>query len=145
MAVIDHFRAGGVKALVYAVTATGGPQATGSGWDWNVPKGVLVSTFRTVLLPGRFRVARVPFADRLKAEVEGFTEHITRARNVVYEAEDEQGGHGDVLFAALLAVWLGERHPPWGAGDIRQGGPRLAAQAPPGTYLTGGTRPPPRW
>jgi hypothetical protein len=63
---------------------------------------------------------------------------------VVSEAEDESGGHGDVLFAALLAVWLGERHPPWSAADITHGPPRLSARVPLGTYLSGG-RVPPRW
>jgi hypothetical protein len=137
---VDHFRAYGIPASVYGVTVTSGEhggRVHGDALDWRVPKAELVGGLRAALLPGRLRVARVPHADRLRREMEGFSERVTAAGNVVYDAGEGGGTHADLLFAVMLAVWWGECNPPWSAPDLRVGGPRLAAAVPAGTYLQG--------
>jgi hypothetical protein len=136
MVTVDAFRARGLACAVVGLTITAGEhggQVHGEGLDWKVPKAELVGTFRQVLLPGRLRVARVAHADRLRREMESFSEQVTKAGNVVYDT-GEGPGHADLLFALMLAVWWGERNPPFGAADVRQGGRRLTAGFGPGGW-----------
>jgi hypothetical protein len=86
---------------------------------------------------------KLPEALRLKRELENFRVKVTRSASETFGAEGAY--HDDLVCAVMLAAWLAERHPPWGPEDIVHGPPRLTARLPPGTFLTGGTRPPPRW
>ena len=74
----------------------------------HVPKVELVSTMAAVLGSHRLAVAQLPLAAVLRHELSTFTVKVTAAGNETYEAWRERD-HDDVVLAAAMAVYVGER------------------------------------
>lgn len=128
-AVFDQLRASRVRARMVPVLTTAGKLAHEQDGVWHVPKVELVSTLQVLLQAELVKIGTaVPHAERLKGELREFRVSITRARNEVFGAEASQ--HDDLVFAVMLACWLGERDggglasgigtPPVGEGNVTE-------------------------
>lgn len=105
--VMDMMRKTGLTPL--GVTITAGSAETIEGQDARVAKKILASTVAVVLDAGRLQVvASGPHVDTLKNELRAFRVKITGAQNESFESWRE-ADHDDLVLAAALAVWTGER------------------------------------
>lgn len=115
-AVIEQVIAAKVKARLHPVCITSGhristPEETKDG-SWHVPKKELVSTLVVLLENDLFKwqapgtKGALPLIGRFEKELQAFREHVTRAKNVTFGAEQSQ--HDDIVMAAALACWLAE-------------------------------------
>lgn len=108
--VFDMLKASRVRAALVPVLTTGGqlPHLDKETGGWSVPKRDMVATLQ-VLLQGEFIKwsAKLPLASRFERELSEFRVTITKARNETYGAAASQ--HDDLVFAVMLAAWLGER------------------------------------
>jgi hypothetical protein len=137
--VVDALRASRVRARLVPVLTTGGKlvHQNAEAGVWNVPKADLVARLQVLLQAGLVQVEqRLPLAARLRKELEGFRVTITKAKNETYAADASQ--HDDLLFAVMLAVWLGERDGGGLASGITVGGGGVVDDAPPGVFATAG-------
>lgn len=137
--VVDQLRANRTQARIIPVLTTGGKlvhkdEKTGT---WNVPKTELVSTLQVLLQAGLVKIdSRLLLADRLTKELQDYRVTITRARNETFGTETDSQ-HDDLVFALMLACWLGERD---GGGNISGiglpafGEGSVIEQAIPGTF-----------
>jgi hypothetical protein len=140
-AVLDLLRSLGPSCVLFGVVITGGETCRREGLSWHVSKGLLVSNFVSLLHSGRFKV---PDTLRLKAEwdtqLAAFREKQRPSGSLIYEADRLQD-HDDMVCAAMIAAFLGERQPPFRASDIGRGAQTRSRQAPLGTFLPPSMRP----
>lgn len=135
----DLLRSRQVKARMVGVTTSSGKlshkdEKTGI---WTVPKAELVTTLQLLMQDDLVRVdPRLKLAARMRKEFQEFKVKITSSRNETFGAEGSQ--HDDLVFSAMLAVWLGERD----GGGIRSGigmpepgHGTLAEEAPDGVFV----------
>lgn len=107
--VVDTLRSERVRARIVPVLTTSGsiPHEDSDSGGWNVPKRDLVATLQVLLQHGLIVVERsLPLAERLRKEMAEFRVTISKARNETYGAAASQ--HDDIVFALMLAVWMGE-------------------------------------
>ncbi len=106
--VVDLFRKAGLWPV--AVTITGGNVVTVGGGGFHVPKRDLVTTLQVLFQSGRLKVARkLPLAPVLVEELLNFRVKINvRTAHDSYEAWRD-GDHDDLVLAAALACWYGEK------------------------------------
>jgi hypothetical protein len=106
--VVDMMRDAGLSPI--GVTITGGA-------DWSrtsssmisVPKKLLASTMQVLLQTGRIKIAEdMPLTPILIRELEGFRVKISATGNESFEAW-RQTEHDDIVLAAAIACWCGER------------------------------------
>ncbi len=75
---------------------------------WRVPKQVLVGALVTAIENDRLQIASgLRYAAALVRELQAFRRQVTGAGRAAYGAET--GAHDDLVIAAALAVWCGER------------------------------------
>jgi len=104
--VVDMFRAINIAPIAVTITAGTTPDHVAGGW--HVPKRTLVSTVEVLLSSARLRIAAgLPHARTLTEELAGFEVHISAAGRDTYSAR--VGEHDDLVLAAALACWYGER------------------------------------
>jgi hypothetical protein len=109
-AVVDCLAERRLAAALERVVLTGGRRASRSAdGAWHVPKGELVGCLRALLASRRLRVAAVPERAALVRELLAFRVKITAAANETFAAGRERD-HDDLVVAAALATWWGERH-----------------------------------
>ena len=136
--VVDQLRASRVQARLVPVLTTGGKlvHEDTANACWNVPKQHLVSNLQVLLQAELVKwSAKLPLAVRLEKELADFRVTITRARNETFGAEASQ--HDDLMFALMLALWMGERDGGGltdGIGTASGDDRVLAATAPPGVF-----------
>ncbi len=108
--VVDMIRDSNLKADAYAITITGGDEATRKGFDYHVPKRDLVSSVACLLQTGRLRIPRtLPDVDVLERELLRFRAKISLSTGKeTYEAWREQD-HDDLVLAVALGCWLNEK------------------------------------
>ena len=101
---------GKVSATCRPVTITAGHDVTmGENGQYRVPKKELVGCLQVLLQARRLQVARsLPEAAVLVRELETFRVKITEAANETFGAWRD-GQHDDLVLAAALAAWAGER------------------------------------
>jgi len=106
--VVDLFRKAGLRPV--AITITGGNAVTVGGGGFHVPKRDLVTTLQVLFQSGRLKVAgRLPLAPVLIEELLNFKVKINvKTAHDSYEAWRE-GVHDDLVLAAALACWYGEK------------------------------------
>lgn len=110
--VVDMFRKARLRPV--AVTITGGNSVGSDGdGDYHVPKRDLVTTLQVLFQSGRLKVAaNLPEARTLVEELLNFKVKINiQTAHDTYEAWRE-GVHDDLVLAAALACWYGERRRP---------------------------------
>lgn len=102
-----------VACRLLPVTITGGHTVTtGDPTSLHVPKKELISTLQVLLQTRRLHVARaLRETPVLVSELENYRVKITAARNEVFEAWRENR-HDDLVLAAALAAWAGEKSLP---------------------------------
>ena len=111
-AVVDLF----VDALQHRVNCqfcrvliTNGHEIQNSTGVFQVPKKELVSTLQVLLHTRRLQISRsLPDADVLVKELESFRMKVPLAGTDTMEAWREQT-YDDLLFAAAIAAWMGQR------------------------------------
>ena len=94
-----------------AITITGGNAVTVGGGGFHVPKRDLVTTLQVLFQSGRLKVAGrlPPGAAALIEELLNFKVKINvKTAHDSYEAWRE-GVHDDLVLAAALACWYGEK------------------------------------
>lgn len=109
--VVDMLREAGLP--VHAVIITGGASESHGGGFYRVPKRNLVSAAQ-VLLQGRaVKIARgLPAAAILIEEMQAFKVTLSLRGHDSYEADWREKEHDDLVLAAMLALWWGEKHQP---------------------------------
>lgn len=108
-AVYDLVRAAGLDATLVPVTITGGSRAAYDAPYWRVPKVDLVEAVAVVMQQGRLRISpELPLTPVLAEELGRFRKRFTPSGNETFASwrEDE---HDDLVLAAAVAVWWGER------------------------------------
>lgn len=107
-AVVDLFRASGVKASLRPLTISGGEGGKGT----TVAKKNLVGALQVPLQTRRIRVpAALPLAAELAKELEAFRVKVTASRAEAFEAWRERD-HDDMVVALALALYLAQRPEP---------------------------------
>lgn len=127
------------EIAIRPITITGGSNVgdDGSGW-YTVPKRDLAAVMQILLRRRRFQVATgLKEAGVLLKELQNFRVKITGAGNETFEAWRD-GDHDDLVLAAAMPCWLGERCV-LGAFDAGGGGrgedpSDMMSQAPPGVF-----------
>jgi hypothetical protein len=106
--VVDLFRKAGLRPV--AITITGGNAVTLGDGGFHVPKRDLVTTLQVLFQSGRLKVAgSLPLAPALIDELLNFKVKINvKTAHDSYEAWRE-GVHDDLVLAAALACWYGEK------------------------------------
>ena len=135
--VVDLFRAAG-GACLQPVTITAGHQAgRAEDGSWHVPKKHLVGTVQVLLQQRRLAIPRgLPDAALLTRELENFRVKVTLAGHETFEAWRE-GQHDDLVLAAALACWAGERLcVEWHQTSGDPAGRSLMDRAPPGLFYS---------
>jgi len=112
--VVDLLRDAQPRADLVPITITGGDSVGGgAGGYQTVPKRDLASTLAVLLQAARLNVApALPDAAVLQQELLNFKVKITAAGHDSYSAWRENQ-HDDLVLAAALACWWGERKSPW--------------------------------
>lgn len=115
--VVDLFRKAKINCRLMPVTITGSAVSAALGkvnvdeWGyWHVPKKELVGCVQVLLGTGRLEVApTLPHAATLVHELKNFHYKInTQTAHVSYE-NWRDAEHDDMVLAASLAAWAGER------------------------------------
>jgi hypothetical protein len=141
-AVVDLLRSLNPSCALVAVVITGGEAFRREGFTWHVAKRLLVSNFVSLTHSGRFRVPDVlPMKKQWDAQLAAFREKQRPSGSLSWESEKESD-HDDLVLAAMIAAWLGERSPPLRRGDIGMGR-RVVSRMPAGAFLPG--KMPRRW
>lgn len=106
----SHFQINGFPTNSRTANITGGVATEDIAWDeWHVPKRDVVTALQVALQEGCFRVAKaLPDAETLVREARNFQWKVSKAGNDLYGAWRE-GQHDDLLLAAAVAVWWGQR------------------------------------
>ncbi|MBC7341186.1 MAG: hypothetical protein H5U02_01820 [Clostridia bacterium] len=106
--VVDMFRKAGLRPV--AITITGGNSASSGDGGYHVPKRDLVTTLQVLFQTGRLKVAaELADARLLVEELLNFKVKINvKTAHDSYEAWRE-GVHDDLVLAAALACWYGEK------------------------------------
>jgi hypothetical protein len=108
--VVDWLRTAALgETALFPVLITAGAHEHHERGAYHVPKGVLVARLQVLLQTERLKIAAaLPEAATLTRELLNFKVKVTLAAHETYEAWRE-GIHDDLVLAAALAVWLGER------------------------------------
>lgn len=121
------------------ITITGGSAVgdNGSGW-YTVPKKDLAAVVQILLRRRRLQVASaLKEAATFRKELQNFRVKITTAGNETFESWRE-GDHDDIVLAAAMPCWLGERTVLGAFSVSSEGGgydgADLMSQAPPGVF-----------
>ena len=105
--VMDLMRRQGIDPL--AVTITAGSGQTVEARETRVAKRILASGVAVALDTGRLQVvASGPDVETLRNELRAFRVKVNTSQNESFESWREQD-HDDLVLAAALAVWAGER------------------------------------
>ena len=105
--VMDMMRKMDLEPL--AVTITAGSGETIEKNDVRVAKKILASTVAVALDAGRLQIVAVgPDVETLRNELRAFRVKISTTQNESFESWRE-ADHDDLVLAAALAVWTGER------------------------------------
>lgn len=108
--VVDLFRKAGLAPV--AVTITGGDSVGLSNGCVTVPKRDLVGTLLVLLQTQRLKIQRsIRHADTLQSELMNFKVKIN-ATTAHDSYNAREGEHDDLVLAAALACWQGERPAP---------------------------------
>lgn len=108
--VVDMLRKAGHAPL--AVSIHGGDQTTRDGSEWRVPKRELVSVLQVLLQSKRLQVAsELAHAETLVREMLAFKVEISKTGHDSYGNDWRENDHDDLVLAASLAAWAGERLP----------------------------------
>jgi hypothetical protein len=112
-AVVDLLRQTGIRAAIRPITITGGDQVNSDEkGGWRVPKKDLVSVLQVLRQSRRLKVApSLPEARTLARELENFQVQVTEAAHETFGAWRD-GTHDDLVLAAAVAAWQGERAGP---------------------------------
>jgi hypothetical protein len=106
-AVVDLFRAAGIKASLQPYTITHGESGKGS----TVPKKNLVGAVQVPLQDRRLKIAEsLPLAPVLAEELQLFRVKVTLSANETFEAWRERD-HDDLVLALALALYVGSFPP----------------------------------
>lgn len=111
--IIDNLRAElrDVGILPYGVMITAGRETRADGAIWYVPKLDLVTAVRIPLEENRLLFAAdLDELDTLKDELGNFQVKNTTAGNEVFLGRE--GKHDDIVLAAAIACWWGEKYEP---------------------------------
>ena len=111
--VLDMFLEAELGIAVTGVTITGGQTVTRTDDGYAVPKRLLASTLQVLLQSGRLRfTAGSPLTRTLADELQNFRVKISLGGHDSYGAGDDwrDGNHDDLVLAASLACWFGERN-----------------------------------
>ncbi len=108
--VVDLLRRERLPARLIEVTITGGNATTHEGGAFHVPKRDLVSTVQVLLQGQRVKIASaLPDAATLTAELLNFQVKISAETAHDSYGAWREGTHDDLVLAAALALWFGER------------------------------------
>lgn len=106
--VVDMLRKAGHDPL--AVSIHGGDLTTRDGREWRVPKRELVSVLQVLLQSKRLQVANeLEHAETLVKEMLAFKVEISKTGHDTYGNDWRENDHDDLVLAAALAAWAGER------------------------------------
>jgi hypothetical protein len=109
---VDLLRAARPNATLVAITITAGAAVTTAAADplaFGVPKMDLVAGLVVLLQAGRLKIARsLPEAATLVTELLSFRRKVSLAGRDTFEAWRD-GEHDDLVLAAALCCWAGER------------------------------------
>jgi hypothetical protein len=115
--VIDLLRQAGLRPV--AVTITGGDTVSQDANGFRVPKRDLVSALLVLFQSGRLKIAEgIPDAATLVQELLAFRVKIDPQTAHDSYAAWREGAHDDLVLAAALAAWYGERFPAFGFAEI---------------------------
>ena len=107
--IVDLFRQAGLRPV--PITISGGSAVTAQDGGYVVPKRDLVGAVKVALQSARLKIARgLPLADVLTRELLSFEVRISAAGHDQYAAWRENE-HDDLVLAAALALWSGEKMP----------------------------------
>lgn len=105
--VFDMFRKVGLKPV--GVSIHGGDNVNREGSAYKVPKRDLVGVLQVLFQGGRLKVAsELPEAGTFISELLNFKVKISQSGNDSYS--HREGEHDDLVLAAALACWWGERN-----------------------------------
>lgn len=134
-AVVDLLRSLNPACVLVAVVITGGELFRREGLVWHVAKSLLVSNFVSLHHSGRWKVpAGLPMKAAWDAQLAAFREKQRASGSLAFEAEKESD-HDDLVLAAMIAAWLGERSPPFRRSDIGTGKRPFGVSVPRGVFL----------
>jgi hypothetical protein len=117
--VFDLLRRGGMGCRVAGITVHGGdavtPDKALSGF--RVPKREIISTLQLLLQQRRLKIAPgLRDAETLLKELNAFRVHISESTGHDSYGAWRSGDHDDLVFAAGLAIWVGQRYMPLPSG-----------------------------
>jgi hypothetical protein len=99
------------RGTILSVLITSGHTIHFEDRAWHVPKKELVSVLQVLLQSGRLKIANLSERELLVSELSKFQVKITASANEIFEAWRERD-HDDLVLAAALACWRGEKHKP---------------------------------
>lgn len=114
-AVFDMVREARLQAILKGVVITGGHNVSiDQAGIYHIPKKDLVGVMQSVIQPEPPllhppKESEVPIAKIFREELYNFRTKQTAAGNHQFEVEWREGQNDDLVLAAALAVWMGER------------------------------------
>jgi hypothetical protein len=95
--------------LVLGITVTAGSTVASSDPAcYNVPKRSLVSNAQVLFQSGKLKIAKEsPLAGTLVKELEAYRVKVTSPGHESFEGDWREGQQDDLVFAVMLACWLG--------------------------------------
>jgi hypothetical protein len=110
--VLDLFRNAQLAAWLRPVRITGGSESRiNDDGVSNIPKQELASRLQILLQTKRLQIAKLPERDLLAQELMAFRVKLSLATSETITDWRERE-HDDLVLAAALPVWLGEKHGP---------------------------------
>lgn len=104
--VLQQMQNAGIASI--GVTITGGTSTGENDIGYTVPKRDLVSAMQIVYQTDRIRVSgKLKLTKVFNEELKSFRRKETASRKETFEGE--AGEHDDIVLAASLAIWYGER------------------------------------
>ena len=118
--VVDAMREGGLMPVAVSITA-GRDVNERSATDFTVPKTILASSIDITMAEDRLGItAQATDSTALRGELQNFRVKISAGGSTTMEAWRESA-HDDLVLAASLAVWFGERPIPQPAQFLARG------------------------
>lgn len=117
--VVDYLRSAGLDPV--GISISGGqtvnrPEPSRYPQDLTVPKADLVAVVQMALGNELLKVAKLPLAATLKAELKNFKLKYSKAGNEQYEAW-RSGDHDDIVLALAIALWTAEHGQTYSVGQ----------------------------
>ena len=110
--VVDEMRRAGLHPVGATITCGSQWSHDEKGFNIRVAKGLLASVIAVALDAGRLTIAADgPHRETLRDELRAFRVKVSSSQNETFESW-RQADHDDLVLAAALAVWAGERVPP---------------------------------